>query len=176
MTEKMARQLGSRSFQREQRDAEKLWARKEGHGKQIFGDRLIPGVVAKIALNRMAIPKEEPPKWYPGDSLSHFREDAVKNAYYHIRNGDVQYAKVYKVGTEDGVMWGIKTYPKIVPWYVKEGLVNDTDRKKRGKKTKAKRPSKIESFYGVKTNTGKNAERLLKTVYRKKKSIKCKCK
>lgn len=120
---------------REENDREREFAKEYG-----FEKHKSPSV-AKLALNRLYIPKEEPPKWYPGTSLHPFREDAVREAADIIRNKEAQYAKVYREWTEDGVMWGVKTYPRIIPWYVKEGLVKDDveDRKKKSSKAKPKR-------------------------------------
>lgn len=116
----------SRSKEREERDDESRWAREEGFSKPKHSK------VAKIAYNRLYVPSEEPPKWYKDSSLTSEREDAVKSAANLLRTGAVQYAKVYREWTEDGVMWGVKTYPRVIPWYIKEGLVpdNEEDRKK----------------------------------------------
>jgi hypothetical protein len=155
-------------WEREQKDNEHKWARGMG-----LSEEKNPSKVAKIAYNRIYIPEEEPPKWYPQNSLTQVREDAVKEAANIIRKGEATHAKVYKVGTEDGVMWGVKTYPKIIPWYVKEGLIpedEDKDRKKKSTKPKSKRVKKsvLETFLPTTTKIKSmkdKAEAKIKSVY-----------
>ena len=180
----------SRKQRREEKDEEAKWARDEGFELQK------PKKVAKIAYNRLYVPSEEPPKWYKESSLTSERTDAVKDAANLLRSGKVQYAKVYKVGTEDGIMWGVKTYPRVVPWYVKEGLVPDDEegqneeypdyggriytmngvthslRKKTPTETKIKRAinktdKKLKQIYGL-DNVVQKAEKTLATKTKKK--------
>ena len=69
--------------------------------------------VAKIALNRITIPKVEPPKWYSDGHYSSYKPDALQDAANYIRRKRCQFAKVVKKRTEDGTMWGVYTYPEI---------------------------------------------------------------
>ena len=171
----MGFRLHSKSKDRRYRDEERREMR------EMFGEKRYKSPkVAKIAYNRLYVPEEEPPKWYKESSLTQDREDAVKQASNIIRRGEAQYARVYRQWTEDGIMWGVETYPRIIPWYVKEGLVKDEyeeeteNRKKKNVITKAKRPfgkkagTKLQSFYGIKTDIGGKAGNMLQSIYRVK--------
>jgi hypothetical protein len=126
----------SRSGQRKWKDQTGLDARERGYPVHYKSES-----VSNIALNRLYVPKEEPPKWYRSHTSLHpFRKDALREAADIIQNKEAQFVRLYEQGTEDGWMWGVETYPKLQPWYVKNGEIKDTEeRKKKPIKTPAKR-------------------------------------
>jgi hypothetical protein len=71
--------------------------------------------VAKIALNRLTIPKTEPPKWYSKGVLYSYKPHATKVAADILRKKECQFAKIVRKRTEDGTMWEVYTYPEIKP-------------------------------------------------------------
>lgn len=130
----------SRSGQREWKDKSRLYAREHG-----YPEHYKPESIAKLPLNRLYVPEEEPPKWYRSHtSLHQYREDALREAADIIRNKEAQFVRLYEQGTEDGWMWGVETYPKLQPWYVRNGEVKDTEerKKKSAKPTPKRKPIK----------------------------------
>jgi hypothetical protein len=91
-------------------DDARTQAKKFGYGYKGYEKKQTP---AKIALNRISIPKEEPPKWYSDGHYSSRKSDALKSAADYIRKKKCQYAKIVSVRDEDGTWYGVLTYPKV---------------------------------------------------------------
>lgn len=157
----------SRSGQRKWKDEARLSAREDG-----YPEHYKPESVSKIALNRLYVPEDEPPKWYRSHTSLHwFRKDALKEAADIIRNKEAEFVRLYEQGTEDGWMWGVETYPKLQPWYVRNGEVQDTEERKKKKSiSKSKRATNtavkvfLPTGNKIKSMTNK-AEEKIKSVY-----------
>lgn len=97
----------SKKRDRTNKDKERMWAKKQGYNSKPKTNK-----PAKIALNRISLPKNEPQKWFKPTSYSSDRNEAIKEAANLIRRNEVQYVKLVKTRDEDGTWWGVATYPE----------------------------------------------------------------
>jgi hypothetical protein len=97
-----------RRDERKWRDDERTAARKDGWGAKPKKKR-----PAKTALNALAIPKTEPPKWYSVGHYFSYKPEAIREALFLKRKKACEYAKIVIKRTEDGTMYGIYTYPEV---------------------------------------------------------------
>jgi hypothetical protein len=97
-----------RRDERKWRDDEQTSARKGGWGAKPKKKR-----PAKLALNALSLPKNEPPNWYSTGHYHSYKPDAIQEALRLKRKKMCEYAKIVIKRTEDGIMYGVSTYPEV---------------------------------------------------------------